>query len=60
MPGGPGHEHQFSPISGWCAWCNLRDDGLLVDRGGNILRHGRDYTHEELQAIRARTEKALQ
>lgn len=21
------HEHAFDPVSGWCAFCTIRDDG---------------------------------
>lgn len=41
VPGGPGHEHQFDPVSGWCAWCNLREDGRLVSPAGAVWRPGR-------------------
>jgi hypothetical protein len=50
--GGPGHEHAFDPISGWCSWCNLRDDGRLVDKGGTVLREGPEYTIQQLEQFR--------
>jgi len=52
--GGEGHAHSFDPISGWCAFCNLRDDGRLVSRGGDVWRTGRDYSSDELHSIRQR------
>lgn len=52
--GGEGHEHRFDPISGWCAFCNLRDDGRLVSPGGEVWRPGRGYSTEELDQIRDR------
>lgn len=58
--GGHGHEHAFDPISGWCAYCNLRDDGRLVGKGGEVFRGGREYTPAELQQIRERiTERSF-
>ena len=56
--GGEGHAHHFDADSGWCHHCNLRDDGKLVGRGGEILREGRGYTNEELDQIRRRIEGA--
>lgn len=38
--GGAGHKHRFDPDSGWCHWCNLRDDGRLVGTTGDIYRPG--------------------
>jgi len=52
MTGGIGHTHDFDPISGWCAWCNLRDDGRLVAPGGAVWRTGPTYTREQLDAFR--------
>lgn len=56
--GGPNHEHHFDPYSGWCAHCNLRDDGKLIAPGGAIYRPGKQYTDQELQAFRERMETA--
>lgn len=56
--GGEGHAHAFDPLSGWCAFCNLRDDGRLVAPGGTVWREGRDYkplTIEQIRADRALT-----
>lgn len=50
--GGPGHQHDFDPDSGWCAWCNLRDDGRLVGKGGDVYNPGEGYTPEELEQFR--------
>lgn len=50
--GGEGHVHRFDPISGWCGFCNLREDGKLVSKGGDILRPGREYSEQELEQIR--------
>jgi hypothetical protein len=50
--GGVGHTHRFDPVSGWCAFCNLRDDNKLIGKGGDILRPGREYSPEELEQIR--------
>ena len=50
--GGPGHEHAFDPISGWCAWCNLRDDGRLVGKGGDVFHPGPEYTTDQLEQHR--------
>lgn len=50
--GGPGHTHQFDPISGWCAYCNLRDDGRLVSKGGHVFHEGKTYTPDELEHLR--------
>jgi hypothetical protein len=47
--GGEGHTHSFDPISGWCAWCNLRDDGRLVGKGGNVFHEGNTEQEEEAQ-----------
>jgi len=52
--GGEGHRHSFDPISGWCAFCNLRDDGRLIGKGGDVFRPGRGYTPTELDTIRQR------
>lgn len=54
--GGPGHTHRFDSISGWCAFCNLRDDGRLVGPGGNIFQPGREYTDVELQQLREKAD----
>lgn len=54
MTGGAKHEHRFDPISGWCAFCNLREDGRLVSKGGQVYQPGRGYTAEELETIRER------
>jgi hypothetical protein len=50
--GGAGHTHSFDPISGWCEFCNLRDDNRLLGKGGDVLRKGRDYSTEELEQYR--------
>lgn len=50
--GGPGHPHRFDPVSGWCAFCNLRDDNKLIGKGGEILRPGRQYSIDELDHYR--------
>lgn len=52
--GGKDHEHRFDPISGWCAYCNLREDGRLVSKGGDVWQPGRGYTASELDSIRTR------
>lgn len=39
--GGKGHTHRFDPDSGWCAYCNLRDDGRLIGLGGAVWQPGR-------------------
>lgn len=52
--GGEGHAHRFDPVSGWCAFCNLRNDGRLLGKGGDIYRPGRPYTPEELDNLRRR------
>lgn len=52
--GGEGHTHSFDPISGWCGSCNLRDDGRLLGKGGDVFRTGRGYTPDELEYIRQR------
>lgn len=57
MTGGVGHEHAFDPISGWCAHCNLRDDGRLVSKGGDVFQPGRGYTPAELDTIRTRIQQ---
>lgn len=50
--GGQGHAHRFDPISGWCAFCNARDDGRLLGKGGDVYRTGHDYTPDELEQHR--------
>lgn len=50
--GGAGHEHSFHPVSGWCAWCNLRDDGRLVTKGGEVIHQGAEYTIDQLEQFR--------
>lgn len=50
--GGPGHTHSFDPVSGWCGFCNLRDDNKLIDKGGNTIRPGREYSLDELEYYR--------
>ena len=40
--GGEGHFHRFDPVSGWCSACNLRRDGRLIGRGGDVYRPGQD------------------
>ena len=57
--GGKEHEHAFDPISGWCAHCNLRADGRLLGRGGDVLQPGRGYTAAELDSIRKRIQGAI-
>lgn len=52
--GGKDHTHAFDPISGWCAYCNLREDGRLVSKGGDVWQPGRGYTPAELDTIRQR------
>lgn len=52
MTGGEGHVHVFDPISGWCAHCNLREDGRLLGKGGEVYQSGRGYTAAELDHIR--------
>lgn len=44
--GGPGHTHAFDPISGWCAYCNFRQDGRLISPGGHVWHPG-DDTHDD-------------
>lgn len=50
--GGVGHKHSFDPISGWCAFCNLRDDNRLLGKGGDVYQPGRTYSLDELEAYR--------
>lgn len=50
--GGPGHTHRFDPISGWCEFCNLRDDNRLLGKGGEVYQPGRGYSDQELEKIR--------
>lgn len=50
--GGVGHTHRFDPVSGWCAFCNLRDDNKLIDKGGTILRPGPEYSIDQLEYYR--------
>lgn len=57
MTGGVGHTHRFDPVSGWCHYCNFRDDGRLVGPGGSVFRPGREYTADELEQIRRRIEE---
>ena len=52
--GGKGHEHRFDPVSGWCSSCNLRDDGKLISKGGDVWQPGREYTLEQLHEYRQR------
>ena len=56
--GGLGHEHVFDAISGWCARCNLREDGRLLSKGGDVYQPGRGYTPAELDSIRQRIQGA--
>lgn len=37
VPRGP-HEHAFDPLSGWCAHCLTRDDGLALAYDGHTIR----------------------
>lgn len=37
VPRGP-HEHAFDPLSGWCAHCLTRDDGLALRYDGSPIR----------------------
>ena len=55
--GGKGHTHRFDPVSGWCAFCNLREDGRLVSKGGDVWQPGRDYSAAELDTIRRRLQE---
>lgn len=57
--GGPGHTHRFDPVSGWCAFCVLRDDGRLVGtgrlskHGGSVFRAGTtEHTEDEKESQR--------
>lgn len=50
--GGVGHPHRFDPVSGWCANCNLREDGRLLGKGGDVFQAGRGYTTEEREQHR--------
>jgi hypothetical protein len=34
------HDHEFDPVSGWCAHCTYRDDGRLTNAGGTVYRTG--------------------
>nr|WP_274637064.1 hypothetical protein [Microbacterium bovistercoris] len=57
--GGEGHQHRFDPISGWCAFCNLRDDGRLVSRDGAVWRPGPEYGSEQLHTFLTRATEAM-
>lgn len=46
------HQHQFDPLSGWCATCNYRQDGRLIGPGGVVWHPGHDYTPAELAELR--------
>lgn len=50
--GGPEHRHLFDPISGWCAFCNLRDDNRLIGKGGQVYRTGPSYDDQQVHQIR--------
>lgn len=50
--GGVGHAHVFDPVSGWCAYCNLRQDGRLIGKGGDVYRPG-DDADERREAVLA-------
>lgn len=50
--GGPEHQHRFDPISGWCAFCNLRQDGRLIGKGGDVYRPGPGYDDQQVAAFR--------
>lgn len=50
--GGVGHTHRFDRVSGWCAFCNLREDGRLLGKGGDIYQPGRGYSPEEREQYR--------
>lgn len=54
--GGAGHAHRFDPVSGWCHFCGLRDDGRLIHKGGELIHPGRGYSTEELANIRRHIE----
>lgn len=41
------HSHQFDPVSGWCARCNLRSDGRLIGKGGDVYRAGPYAANDE-------------
>jgi hypothetical protein len=43
------HAHNFDPISGWCSRCGLRDDGRLINKGGDELRPPREQDLDELE-----------
>ena len=49
----------FDAISGWCAHCNLRDDGRLISKGGDVLHPGRGYSAAEIDSIRKRIQGAI-
>ena len=55
--GGKDHEHRFDPVSGWCWYCNLREDGRLVSKGGDVWQSGRGYSAAELDTIRRRLQE---
>ena len=50
--GGPGHTHIFDPVSGWCGSCNLRQDGRLIGKGGDVYRPGPSYDDQQVASIR--------
>lgn len=41
------HSHQFDPVSGWCGRCNLRSDGRLIGKGGDVYRAGPYAANDE-------------
>lgn len=44
-----GRRHKWLPDSGWCAHgCGNRDDGRTVLPGGKPIRHGREYSPDDL------------
>ncbi|WP_288783773.1 hypothetical protein [uncultured Microbacterium sp.] len=49
----------FDAISGWCAHCNLRDDGRLISKGGDVFHPGRGYSAAEIDSIRKRIQGAI-
>lgn len=55
--GGKDHTHKFDPDSGWCWYCNLREDGRLISKSGDVYQPGRGYTPAELDLIRRRIQE---
>lgn len=46
----PGRQHDYDPVSGWCAHgCGVRNDLQVVNRAGIVIRRGIPAPTEDIR-----------